>query len=61
MSAPYAGLSTDRKIDPNAPLSEWHILAPYYSLAACQKKQQILADPTGASSSDEHNDQTRFE
>jgi hypothetical protein len=54
MSAPYSGPSTDRKIDPSAPLAEWHILAPYHSLAACQKKQQVLKDPTGASSSDEH-------
>ena len=54
MSAPYIGPSTDRKIDPDAPLSEWHILAPYHSLAECQKKQQLLKDPTGASSSDEH-------
>lgn len=54
MSAPYAGPPTDRKIDPSAPLAEWHILAPYHSFAACQKKQQDLRDPTGASSSDEH-------
>jgi hypothetical protein len=54
MSAPYAGPSTDRKIDPGAPVSEWHILAPYHSLTDCQKKQQTLKDPTGASSSDEH-------
>jgi hypothetical protein len=54
MSAPYAGSSTDRKIDASAPLSEWHILAPYHSLADCQKKVHLLVDPTGASSSDEN-------
>jgi len=54
MSAPYAGSSTDRRIDASAPLSEWHILAPYHSLADCQKKVHLLVDPTGASSSDEN-------
>jgi hypothetical protein len=55
MSAPYSGPPTGRKIDPNAPLSEWHILAPYDQLAACEAKRQSLYDPSGASSTDEHS------
>jgi hypothetical protein len=53
MSAPYSGPATNRKIDSNAPLSEWHILAPYDLLASCEGKRLSLMDPSGASSTDE--------
>jgi hypothetical protein len=39
MTAPFVGPANDRRIDPKVPLSEWHILGPYDSLAECERRR----------------------
>jgi len=42
MTAPFSGAPTDRRVDPSAPLSEWHILAPYDSIAECEQRRHAF-------------------
>jgi hypothetical protein len=48
MTAPYVGSTTDRKVAPEAPLSDWFVLAPYDSLADCQQKRHVLIEASNS-------------
>jgi hypothetical protein len=50
MTAPYSGPPSNRRIDPTQPLAEWHILAPYDSIAECEAKRHLLFEKPASSS-----------
>lgn len=43
MSAPFVGPTTNRRLDPSAPITRWQILAPFASHAGCQDELENVA------------------